>query len=301
MSESWNRLPRTVERVTRHGIKRFWIYGPRALWARYRHVLFSHVVSPDFSIPSPRFVDERKLISVLLPSRGCPREWFETIYNLMEKYEVPERIEILLCLDGDDPASHTVVERARNAFGETINVHALIGTRGSGYASLHKYIEELCAVSRRQFLFFFSDDAVMETGSWDTQVSRFCDEFCALRCSNPGLGVDRTSFPIVHRKVYEIIGHFSLNAMIDGWMQKIARGAGIKKNLPVRISHKDCRGATFLEANRSAKTTILPHWKSAEVSNSLAADLQRVRRYLDCYGVKLERITESPLHTAARS
>ena len=139
----------------------------------------------------------------------------------------------------------------------------------------------------------------METTGWDTQVVRFRDEFCALRFGNPGPCADRTLFPMVHRKVYEVVGHFSLNAFIDGWMQKLSRGTGIERICPVRIAHKRNIGdATFLEASANTERVITSHWKSMEVKVQLTADLKRIHAYLDCHGVKLARIRRSPISIA---
>jgi len=213
------------------------------------------------------------------------------VSSLITRCDDPKSIEILLRLDDDDAESQKAVECMNLVFGDTVKIHAITGPRGGGYRDFHIFVEELCAVARGDFLLLFNDDAVMDTERWDIKFSYFRNEFCVLRLDSSQNCYDNP-FPAVHRKVHQVIGHFSKHAYCDAWMERISRKARILRSCHVRVTHKQkyenldatAKGAlsefTFLSDQRN----------STEYKNLLHIDLAKVKGYLDRHGVQLQRI-----------
>jgi len=288
----WREPTRAIRKKIRHGFQ----YRLKPVWARYRYLLLSRVSAVESVASSPRFHAGEKLVSVLLPSRTRPQGLFHAVSSLVARCDDPAHIEILIRLDDDDSESKIAVEYMQKVFGETVAIQSLIGPRREGYGALNEFLEELCAVACGDFLFLFNDDAVMDTNGWDVTVGCFRDEFCVLRFRNPKPHkyAHLTAFPLIHRKVYEVIGHFSKNAFCDAWMQEISRGAGIECFCSsVSITHKQRCGeladATALEGLKPMQKAHV-QFLSEEQKVQRAADLAKVNAYLNCYGVKLKRI-----------
>lgn len=288
---AWNEPARHVKRRVIHPL---WRYGPRAWGARYRHLLLARLLRGETAGLSPQFQSGGKLVSVLLPSRGRPAGLFNAVSSLIARCDSPESIEILIRLDDDDHESQKAVEYMNGIFGDATSIRTIIGPRGDGYIALHKFVEELCAVARGDFLLLFNDDTLMDTNGWDTELGRFRNELCVLRLRSP---IPRefshlTAFPAVHRKVHQIIGHFSLNGFCDAWIQDISRGAGIERFCGVRVTHRQKHDGTDPTANDAmgVYAFLSNQLNSAEQRNLRRADLAKVNAYLDRHGVQLQRI-----------
>lgn len=287
----WNEPTRQIKRYV---IYVLWRHGPRAWYARHRHLLLAHFRPANSVDSSPQFNAKGKLVSVLLPSRGRPQGMLHTISSLIVRSDNPHSMEILLRLDDDDVESHKAAEYINDVFGNTVRIRTIIGPRGEGYRAFHKFVEELCAVARGDFLLLFNDDTVMDTEGWDTKFARFRDEFCVLRLWSP---IPRdcshlTAFPAVHRKVHKVIGHFSLNGFCDAWIQDISRGAGIERFCGVRVTHRQKHDGADPTANdaMSVYAFLSNQLNSTEQKDLRRADLAKINAYLDRHGVQLQRI-----------
>ncbi len=274
--------------IKRRLIRPLWRYGPKAWWARYRYLLPSRFKSADGAAWSPCFESGGKLVSVLLPSRGYPQGLLHAVSSLVSRCTDLQSIEILIRLDDDDTESQKVVELINGVYGSQVAIRAIIGLRGNGYGDLHKFVNELCAVSKGDFLLLFNDDAVMDTECWDIKFARFRNEFCVLRLWSP---IPRdvsyhTAFPAVHRKVYQVIGHLSGHHFYDTWIRHISWGAGIERRCGVSVTHKQRHKAP---SNDTARGEGKANFKSAELAQMRETDLERVKSYISRHGVRLQR------------
>lgn len=273
-----------------------WIRGARAWRARHRHRLRTHPASAsDTPALSPQFEAGGKLVSVLLPSRGRPQELLHAVSSLIARCDNPACVEILIRLDDDDDSgAQDTVGWLQGMFGETTAIERMTGPRRGGYDSLHEFVDEMCAIARGDFLFLFNDDLTMDTEGWDTEIARFRDEFCVLIWKvlpNPAV---KNLFPIVHRKVHQVIGHFSKCGICDTWMEDISRRTGIERFCPVRGTHRHAEkienpDATTLDIEKT-HTSLLNRFDSDEMKNLRNADLAKVNAYLDRFGMKIQRI-----------
>jgi len=286
-------LKRVWNKPLRRLKKRMWRHGPMAWWARYRHLLLARSLRGNPANTSPQFMGGGKLVSVLLPSRGRPQGLLHAVSSLIVRCDDPACVEILIRMDDDDPDSQDMAGYLQSVFGESIAIDVITGPRRNGYHSLHEFVEEMCAVAHGDFLFLFNDDLTMDTGGWDTKIARFRDEFCVLNWEifpnpNPTLNL----FPVVHRKVHRLIGHFSKCGACDTWMQDISQRAGIERFCPIRGTHwreKNLENPDTTYQER-AIDSLGDHFYSKEMANHRNADLAKVKSYLDRHGVQLQRI-----------
>jgi len=271
-----------------------WVRGPRAWWARHRHRLRARPVPAGDAALSPQFEEKGKLVSVLLPSRGRSQGLLHAVSSLIARCDNPACVEILIRLDDDDSGSQDTAGWLQGVFGETAAIKVIAGPRRSGYDSLHEFVEEMCAVARGDFLFLFNDDLTMDTEGWDTEIARFRDEFCVLSWKISPNPHAKNLFPVVHRKVHQVIGHFSKCCICDTWMENISRRAGIERFCHVRGTHKQQYGLenpdTVSKEAMQALGIMINRFYSDELTSLRNADLAKVNAYLDRFGVKIQRI-----------
>lgn len=180
------------------------------------------------------------LVSILLPTRQRPELMLKAVKSLIEKASDPSRIEVLLKIDTDDQRTYT--SRCSELERVTPNYKILISPRQRGYADLHTHVNELCGIAEGEYLFLWNDDATMQTEHWDEYVAEhsqgvFGNPICVIQIDNTDGW--KYGFPLVHRKVYEIVGHFSLNAHNDTWIHEVATAAGIERKEQRILSFHD--------------------------------------------------------------
>lgn len=194
------------------------------------------------------------MISVLLPSRRRPEKLKQSVTRLLETAENPVNIEILIRMDEDDheyvELPHKFVEYAGDGTCKIVGARVtwIYGPR-YGYKELHRYYNELADKARGEWLMVWNDDAMMEQKGWDT----------VLESVEPGmkvLAMDKWAlFPVVHRSVFECLGHLSLNAHTDSWLDAVARRAGVLQDVPVKWVHDRTNDQTQIEAQQAMRTT----------------------------------------------
>lgn len=192
------------------------------------------------------------LISVMIPSRGRPEGLKNSIKSLLAT--ATGNVEIIVRLDSDDP--HTDLPPG---------ITLMTGPR-HGYRYLHRYYNEMAQCAKGQWLMLWNDDAVMTEKGWDREIGQQPEEMSVLNISGAF-----NIFPVVHRSLYEVLGHISLQAHSDTWLQSIARETGIEKHVPLEFRHS---GAKSEEQYRETR----PEFFSKEFQDLLIKDGDKVRR-----------------------
>jgi len=101
----------------------------------------------------------------------------------------------------------------------------------------NEYLNELTKHSRGSWLFFWNDDAVMETQDWDQIIRDNAQEFYLLRAETNHQH-PYAIFPILPKKWVEITGHFSPHQINDAWVSQVAWMLDIVITIPVMINHE---------------------------------------------------------------
>lgn len=175
-----------------------------------------------------------KTVSIMIPTRGRPDGVLRTIESIRNTTS-PERVEIILRGDDDDP-SFTDLEDKYDAEPGWENVYFITGPRFEGYKSLDKFYEECSAMAIGAWLMMFNDDTLTEGKAWDEELSKIpTNGFLCHAAVNylnasryvTGPGPDPYSpFPIVPNRFWKALGHDRIENQVDIWFCKIANKAG---------------------------------------------------------------------------
>jgi hypothetical protein len=105
-----------------------------------------------------------------------------------------------------------------------------------GYGQLHDYVNTLAQNSSADWMFFWNDDAVMETQGWDDEIISHTGEF-KLLAVHTHKDHPYSIFPIVPRAWLDVIGHLSMHSMNDAWLSQNAYCLDIWKRINVDVLH----------------------------------------------------------------
>lgn len=215
-------------------------------------------------------------ISVLIPSRNRSDVLDKSIWSLVSRVagENPWRkIEILVRFDEDDKEP---IKHLTKNWGD-VPVSFTIGPR-HGYRNLHLYYNELAEKATGDWLMQWNDDAIMETEGWDQKI----------HAQGSGLKVLNATgrlnlFPIISRELYEVLGHWSLQAHSDSWLQTIGRMNGIEYPVDLQIRHLRDEGLEDQTKKESLKTYSVtsPEFFSRPMQEKLRRDVRKVHKAVE--------------------
>jgi hypothetical protein len=122
-----------------------------------------------------------------------------------------------------------------------------------GYSRLNEYINALARESSADWLFFWNDDALMDTSGWDKIISGYTDQF-KLLAVHTHRDHPYSIFPIVPAEWREITGYISKHQLIDCEVSQMAYLMDLMKIIEVNVTHDraDLTGNNN-DANASAK------------------------------------------------
>lgn len=136
-------------------------------------------------------------ISVILPTRGRPRQAEAMLRSLVETAARPERIELVLYVDLDDPASHDVDTQG-------LHTHRIIGPR----KMMGVMTNECYAATTGEQIFLTNDDVRFLTPDWDLTfldaVRRFPDGVAMVWGNDCHTG--GPTHPVLPRALCEAMG-----------------------------------------------------------------------------------------------
>ena len=215
------------------------------------------------------------MISVVLPSRERPELLEQSIASLGGG-----DFEVVIRVDDDDPRRDDYADLGR----------VIVGPR-HGYGALQHYYNELGAHARGDWLFLWNDDSFMQTPDWIDIVRSYDGQMVVLNpnTNHANWEIDMNVFPIFPRKIFELLGHFSLNAHNDSWIEYVARDAGIMERVPIMIFHDraDLTGNNS-DAVYAGRVMQKEHFRSEEMVRARERDVEVLRAYLDEHGGRIE-------------
>lgn len=155
------------------------------------------------------------LLSVLIPTRGRPRQLWDAVDSLLRGMEDPRQIEFLLKCDDDDQPTLDMLER----LGEGLKQHGSclkvdISPRGRGYADIGTHLDYLASQSCGDFIVNWIDDARLLTAPLDTYFANLPGGW---KDGIYGLIFRREDRPehhelmAVRREVFDILGNLSID------------------------------------------------------------------------------------------
>ena len=176
-------------------------------------------------------------IAILLPTRGRTAALDRSLIGLLEQADDLDSIQLLLGLDTDDTVG---IEHFQNKLQPRLDAMGVDYTAMTfdplGYGRLHDYVNTLAKNSSADWMFFWNDDAIMETQGWDQRITEHTGEF-KLLAVHTHQDHPYSIFPIVPRAWLDVIGHLSLHSMNDAWLSQNAYCINIYERIDVHVIH----------------------------------------------------------------
>jgi hypothetical protein len=176
-------------------------------------------------------------IAVILPTRGRTAALTRSLVGLLEKAKDLDSIQVLLGLDNDDVVGVKHFQESLQPQLDDMGVaYTAMTFEPLGYSRLNEYINVLSKNSDADWIFFWNDDALMESQDWDLEIVKHTGEFKLLAVHTHN-DHPYSIFPIVPRKWLDLIGHLSLHSMTDAWLSQNAYCVDIWERIEVHVLH----------------------------------------------------------------
>lgn len=176
-------------------------------------------------------------VSVLLPTRGRTEQLLKSLDSLVTTVSDRSSIEILLAFDNDDTESYEYfVDNIITKLDEYRVPFKALKFPPLGYTRLNEYVNQLAAYARGRWLFFWNDDAEMQTQSWDKEFSKWNDHFRVLAVHTHNEH-PYSIFPIVPVEWFKLLGYLSSHPLNDAEISQIAYLLGIFERIDVWVEH----------------------------------------------------------------
>jgi glycosyltransferase involved in cell wall biosynthesis len=175
-------------------------------------------------------------ISILLATRNRTEMLKKSLASLVDLASDPANLEILLAFDDDDSETFEWVQEHVLTDLDHAGVHySCLSFERLGYIRLNEYYNKLALEAKGDWLFFWGDDAVMETQDWD-KIILAIKQFQVLRMKSHNEHPIAV-FPIVPKKWIDILGYFSAHQLNDNYVCQIAYMANIMQNVDIETLH----------------------------------------------------------------
>lgn len=250
----------------------------------------------------------RPLVSFLLPSRTQPGE-AHTPDTLLKSFESivgngsnSNAYEVLIRFDADDTESIDLIPKIHEIFAPTIaEVKIIIGPR-KGYEGLHHYYNELAAISTGELLFLWNDDleicpvrsawTIPNGGhhweAWDLILKDDLEDmgphiFMLFPTEVYSDHLSMLGFPILTRRAYEAMGHFSHSPLNDAYLLNVGcldlDGENIRKRSRLMVRHNAEVDEEGVEWREEAPQFPLAHklHRTAEMTALELKDQEAIR------------------------
>ena len=176
-------------------------------------------------------------IAVLLPTRGRGKLAERSLLSLIDKAKDNSRIEYRVALDNDDQESLDYFKDVIIPKFEELDINFdVIAIDPLGYARLNEYVNLLGKMADAEWLFFWNDDAIMNTQGWDDLVAEHTGKFRVLRMQEQSQH-PYAIFPIVPKDWYHLLGTLSSHQMSDAQISQIGYMCNIVENIDVHCTH----------------------------------------------------------------
>ena len=158
------------------------------------------------------------MISLLLPTRKRINLLTDCINSIVNNCESKDNFEILFAIDPDD---NEMIEYIKKF--DQCNFQYLIMEIRYGYGKLNEYVNRLCQIAKGDLLWLFNDDAEILTKDWDRIIlnNTMSNKIELYNFNNnnhrPNI------FPMITKKMYNILGYFSKHPCIDSYVLIMSR------------------------------------------------------------------------------
>ena len=176
-------------------------------------------------------------IAVLLPTRGRTDALSRSVKGLINRAVTPDRVQLMLGFDDDDVNGLEHFELDLRPWLDEKGIsYTAMSFEPVGYGRLNEYVNELAKNSSADWLFFWNDDALMETTGWDREIDKHTGEFKILAV-HTHRDHPYSIFPIVPRAWLDLLGYLSPHQISDAWLSQQAYCLDIMERIEVYVTH----------------------------------------------------------------
>jgi len=221
----------------------------------------------------------KRRISILLPTRNRFEHCSNFIKSAISLASEPQSIEILLKIDNDDKSMTENLDKL--PYQE--NLVFVFSDRMGGYDSLPEFMNMLYEKSTGDWLYLGGDDSVILTKKWDELFYKYDGEFVCLNHLPAFPNGETFNFPIISRKIAEVIGHVTMAVFFDSYLWRLTKEFGLIVYIPLSIHHLHDKLKDELNKN---KLDLYNQWKTEKTwdlrdsFDELEKDKQKIRQYL---------------------
>lgn len=227
------------------------------------------------------------LASILIPTRGKPKSLLEAIDSVYSLASKKSNVEFIVKIDTDDQETIDMVCGIQGV----IPLRSIISPRGKGYADMHHWLNDMCAIASGDWLYLFNDDARLKTDRWDEML-----EDVYIIDARPGTEdvcmfytptIDRPEakeFMFLRNTVYKLLGHWSLSPYADYWIRTVMGKVGLCYKLPIFVEHLNPQGGNKNVNYPFVSETI----SSTRAIRAMTTDEIKLLDYIDAAIVKAD-------------
>ena len=176
-------------------------------------------------------------ISILLATRKRTDMLKNSLASLINLASDPNNLEIMLAFDNDDEETFDwVEENVLTDLDDKGVSYTCMSFDRLGYIRLNEYYNKLALEAEGDWLFFWGDDAIMETQDWDKEIIAYTGKFRVLRALTHKCH-PLAIFPIVPKQWVDMFGYFSAHQLNDNWVSQVAYIADVMETIQVEIEH----------------------------------------------------------------
>lgn len=216
-------------------------------------------------------------VSIILPTRKRFQSLRRSIDSLLSTATRAD-VEVLLAVDDDDLET---LERLKSE--DIPGSKVLVGPR-LGYINLHLYVNQLCQEATGDWVVLWNDDALMRTQGWDEILEEYLGQMVVLNPATNHVNHPRENciFPIVPKKMVELLGHFSLSNHNDTYIENISNSLGIRRDVAITVCHDraDLTGGNDDEVYAEREFTTGSFYGPENQAN-VRRDIQVLAEYLE--------------------
>lgn len=182
--------------------------------------------------------DHRYKVAVLLPTRGRTGALESSLMSLIDNAHDLSGVQLMLGFDKDDSEGKThFMNQVRPQLVERGVAYQALVFEPLGYTRLNEYVNRLAGKSDADWLFFWNDDAVMQSRDWDRVIASYTGQFKLLAVHTHNEH-PYSIFPIAPRAWFDVMGgYLSPHQISDAWLSQQAYMLDILERIDVHVLH----------------------------------------------------------------
>lgn len=210
-------------------------------------------------------------VSFVTGSRGRYELMVESIASLESK---PGNWDMHIAIDPDEEQMNEYLALHSD------RVHVYVMPERYGYKQLHRYYNQMAKKADGDWLFNWNDDAQMLTEDWYDKI--VAHDHKIAQVLSPYDPVNNL-FPVISRRWYEVLKHYSLSPHVDSWVQQIGEWTGSQVFVPDLLIHHngiEMKDPTYMQGREDIKLTA-PEFSGEAMTALRHADADKIRRDRD--------------------